>query len=301
MTQKFNNELECSQFEALLAEAIDLHWNARGRNDLSGNNNDVHDDGAGTLPAGTRQAFESHSKTCPVCGPLWAETRDGMLMLHQLDEVEPPRNMVHNILANTSMKVAGQQAVVLGRNDAPREKTGFMVSVRRSLSYAPLLMRSRFATSFIMAFFSLSVTLGVMGVRINDVKNIDWHPNALRKSAVLQYTQIESKVQRYYDNMRLVYEVETRVRGLKKAVVPEQEEKKNTDDSKPERQNRNTPPDTSGNPREKDTYSQERVSEPQLAQNQIPGNSAAKFTTAKFTTAKFTIAKLKTSDEGAQI
>jgi len=299
MTQKFNNELECSQFEALLTEAIDLHWD-----DLRGsgkdNGNDAHDDGSVTLPAGMKQAFEAHSKTCPVCGPLWAETRDGMLMLRQLDEVEPPRNMVHNILANTSMKVAGQQAVVLGRNDAPREKTGFMVSVRRSLSYAPLLMRSRFATSFIMAFFSLSVTLGVMGVRINDVKNIDWHPNALRKSAVLQYTQIESKVQRYYDNMRLVYEVETRVRGLKKAVVPEQEEKKNTDD-KPERQNRNTPPDTSGNPREKDTYSQERVSEPQLAQNQIPGNSAARFSTARFTLAKLTIAKLKTSDEGAQI
>jgi hypothetical protein len=294
MTQKFNHELECSQFEALLAEAIDLGWNGlgtEGRGDGDG-------DGTVTLPADARQAFEAHGRSCPVCGPLWAETREGMQMLRQLEFVEPPKNMVHNILAATSMKAAGQEAAVLGRNDAPREKRGFLVSVRRSLSYAPLLLRSRFATSFIMAFFSLSVTLSLMGVRIGDVAKVDWHPNALRKSVVLQYTQVESKVQRYYDNMRLVYEVETRVRGLKKAVAPEQEEKKN--DDKPERQNRNTLPDTSGNPRDNDTYSQERLSEPQLAQNRPAGDPAASLN-AKFPVAKSAIARLKTSDEGAQI
>ena len=275
MIKKFQNELECSQFEALLADALDLHWDSQG---AAGE--------AGTLPAETRQAFEAHGRSCPVCGPLWAETREGMRMLRGLEMVDPPRNLVHNILVATSM--VGQETV-LGPTDAPREKTGLLASLRRSLSYAPLLLRSRFATSFIMAFFSLSVTLSLAGVRISDVSKIDWHPNALRKSVVLQYTEIESRVTRYYDNMRLVYEVESRVRGLRKAVAPEREEKKN-EDNKQEQQNRNTLPDTGGRPRENDTYSQERDSEPQLAQNRLGGDPTASL-----------IAKSTMKDEGAQI
>jgi hypothetical protein len=252
MTQNFQNELQCSQFEALLADALDGERSS--------------------LTADVRQAFDAHGKTCPLCGPLWIETQQGMLLLRSLEEQEPPKNLVHNILAATSMQ--GQETVVLGRNDAPREKTGWLVRVRRSISYAPLLLRSRFATSFVMAFFSLSVTLSLAGVRIGDVSKIDWHPTALRKSVVLQYTQVESRVQRYYENMRLVYEVESRVRGIKKAVAPSGEGEGKKDDNKQEHQNRNTLPDTSGTPREHDTYSQEREDSLQLAAY-APGHRAS--------------------------
>jgi hypothetical protein len=276
MTKNFQDELQCSQFEALLADVLD---------------NVSHGEGdSSTLPASVRQAFDAHSRSCPLCGPLYAETRAGMMLLRSMQTVEPPKNLVHNILAATSLE--GQETVVLGANDAPREKAGWLVSIRRSLSYAPMLMRSRFATSFVMAFFSLSVTLSLAGVRVGDIASIDWHPSALRKSVVLQYTQVESKVARYYDNMRLVYEVESRVQGLKKAVAPSGEGKKDDDDNnKQEQQNRNTPPDTSGQPQPHDTYSQERDSTPQLAQTGLARTSSGSLM-AKSTTR---------NDEGASL
>lgn len=268
MTKNFQNEFECSQFEALLADALD------------GDSKSISVD--------VRQAFDAHGRSCPQCGPLWTETQQGMLLLRSLEELEPPKNLVHNILAATSMQ--GQETPVLGSNDAIRERTGWRASVRRTLGYAPLFMRSRFATSFVMAFFSLSVTLSLAGVRVSDVSKIDWHPNALRKSVVLQYTQVESRVQRYYDNMRLVYEVESRVRGIKKAVAPGGEGEGKKEDNKQEQQNRNTLPDTSGTPREHDTYSQERDDTLQVAVNRPAKNASGNL-----------MAKATTIDEGAQL
>jgi hypothetical protein len=72
---------------------------------------------------------------------------------------------------------------------------------------------------------------------------------------VLQYTQIEARVQRYYDNMRIVYEVESRVQGLKKTAAPEPA---NDNKQQKQEQNRNATPDTSGRPQEHENYSLER-------------------------------------------
>ena len=38
-----------------------------------------------------------------MCGPMLAQAREGMLLLRALPEVDPPKNMVHNILAATSL------------------------------------------------------------------------------------------------------------------------------------------------------------------------------------------------------
>jgi len=234
MNNPFQNDMQCSQFDALLAEALD-----------------------GALPADLQPAFDAHSRSCQACGAMLAEAREGMLLLGGLAEVEPPKNLLHNILAATSMAEAKAQAEA-----APAgTRAGWLARLfpshtgpARKTGWAGVL-QSRFVTSFCMAFFSLSLTLSLAGVRISDLAKIDWHPTALRKSVVLQYTQIEAKVTRYYDNMRLVVEVESRVRDLKKAASPAPDS--NTNDNK-QRQNRNSAPDTSGRPQEHENYSRER-------------------------------------------
>jgi hypothetical protein len=221
MNKDSQNELQCSQFEALLAEALDSADAAI-------------EAGAGAFPVQTRQAFDAHRQSCPVCGPLFAEAREGMLLLRSIPEVDPPKNLVHNILAATSLaETRAQAAPVSG-------KTGWLEHLQQSLrpTFGGLL-RSRFATSFCMAFFSLSLTLSLAGVRIDDVVKAASHPNTLRKSVVLQYTQIQASVMRYYDNMRLVYEVESRVRELKKAATPAPNN--NNNNKQEQQQNRNHP------------------------------------------------------------
>ena len=81
MNKDFKNGMECSEFEALLAEALD-----------------------DALTAEKRLAFDAHGRSCEVCGPLFAEAWEGMLMVQGLAELEPPKNLVHNILAVTSGK-----------------------------------------------------------------------------------------------------------------------------------------------------------------------------------------------------
>src|SRR5215469_1198283 len=230
MNKDLQNELTCSQFEALLAEAFD-------------------DEGQSVPPRGmpsqTREAFEAHRLSCANCAPLFAEAQEGVLLLRTLEEVEPPRHLVHNILAATS----GAESVA---TEIP-QTAGWWQRLQRSLRVPRLgFLHSRFVTSFCMAFFSLSLTLSLAGVRVGDLAKVDWHPNALRKSVVLGYTQVEARVMRYYDNMRLVYEVQSRVQQIKKVTNPAPNDN-NKDNTRPDRQNRMVVPGT-GRPEKEENY-----------------------------------------------
>jgi hypothetical protein len=231
MNKEPKDGFTCSQFEALLAEAFD--------------------DGQG-IPPKTREAFEAHRLSCTNCAPLFAEAQEGMLLLRALQEVEPPRNLVHNILAATSRVESATSRVQQSAG------IGWWQRVQRSLRVPRLaFLHSRFVTSFGMAFFSLSLTLSLAGVRVSDLAKVDWHPSALRRSAVLQYTQIEAKVMRYYDNMRLVYEVQSRVQQLKKAANPGPGDSNgNKNNTRPDQQNRMVVPGT-GRPEREENYSEE--------------------------------------------
>jgi len=133
-----------------------------------------------------------------------------------------------------------------------------------------------------MAFFSLSLTLTLAGVKISDLAKVDWRPSALRRSVVLQFNNVEASVMRYYDNMRLVYEVQSRVQQFKKATAPQ-----NNNNNKPEQQNLNRPGEP-GRPEKQEHVVQEVNDPPQQAENRIaePGDLTAPITNV---------------DEGAQL
>ncbi len=222
MNNEAKNGMDCSEFEALLADALD-----------------------NTIAAGSRTAFDEHGKSCAVCGPMYAEIWEGMVMVQGLAELEPPKNLVHNILAATSRKEATAEQI------AEEAKLGWMDRLRRSLKpQVGGLLHSRFAMSFAMAFFSLSITLTLAGVKITDVKNMVEHPELLRKNAVLGYTHVEAKVTSYYENLRLVYQVQAKVRELKKSAAPVEQPGENR------QQNRKSAPDGREKPNE--DYSMER-------------------------------------------
>src|SRR5215475_6500149 len=78
MAPQEHNGMQCNEFDALLADAIDK-----------------------MLTGPKAEAFLAHGKTCPLCGPLLAEAEIGKHWLKQLVEVEPPAMLMHNILAST--------------------------------------------------------------------------------------------------------------------------------------------------------------------------------------------------------
>ena len=78
----------------------------------------------------------------------------------------------------------------------------------------------RFAMSLGMAFFSITMILGIAGFHFADMKHWDMSSKGLRKT----YYETQARVMRYYENMRLVYEIESRVRDLRRSATPDNDQ-----------------------------------------------------------------------------
>ncbi len=75
------------------------------------------------------------------------------------------------------------------------------------------MVQPRLAMTAAMAFFSIALTLNLTGVRLSALKASDLRPAAIQRS----FYQANAHVVRYYENLRVVYELESRVRDLQRA------------------------------------------------------------------------------------
>jgi hypothetical protein len=76
----------------------------------------------------------------------------------------------------------------------------------------------RMALVAAMAFFSISLTLNLMGVKLTRLRAADLEPQSMRRAVTRQYAQANARVVHYYENLRIVYEVESRVHQLRQAA-----------------------------------------------------------------------------------
>lgn len=219
-----NTAITCAEFDVLLNDALD-----------------------GTLAISSKRRFDFHKQQCPTCGPLFAETSAGLNWLGTLEEIEPPANLIHNILTATSAhtKEALAFAPKMGWKQRLSELLTDLVAPVRVLVRQP-----RLAMTGAMAVFSVSLTLNLVGVKLSDVRHIDLRPSAIRQQATMKYYETSSRVVKYYENIRLVYEVESRLQELKRATgSDEQEQPRPSERKKTEKNDRD---------RKQNYYSMER-------------------------------------------
>lgn len=223
MAAEHHHDMQCNEFDALLSDALDQ-----------------------ILTGPKAEAFQAHASACPICGPLLAEAEVGKRWLEQLVEVDPPQHLVHNILAATSgIDTARLHSPVAVEVSWLDKAAAWANAVMRPI--AGVVRQPRFAMSFGMAFFSLSISLSLAGVKLGDLRHVDLRPTAIRRS----YYETSGKVVKYYENIRFVYEIESRVREFKRATTPAE--------PAPEKKDNNQRNDnTSGRPDQKDdrNYSQ---------------------------------------------
>lgn len=207
----------CTEFEALLMDALD-----------------------GQLTGARKESFEAHRRTCSVCGPMFADVESGRNLLRSLEPVEPPAYLVHNILVATSGVVSTRTA---SASDALRNTPrGERLREWWDSWFTPafrFVRQPRFAMSFGMVFFSFSMLLNLAGVKPADMAKVDLRPAAIRHA----YNDAQIKVVKYYDNIRFVYEIESKVREFKRATTPAEP------GPQPQKENRKN--DTSGQPDQK--------------------------------------------------
>jgi len=189
------NGMQCAEFDALLTDALD-----------------------GVLKGQELDRFQAHASKCKACGPLLAEVEAGRGWLKGLTEVEPPASLVASILASTT-GVDTQR--LRATATLPQPRISWMEHVQAAVSgylqpFWLTVRQPRFAMSFGMAFFALSVGLTVMGVKPADVTQISLRPAAIRHT----YYATQARVVRYVDNVRAVYELQAAIRGVKRNLTP---------------------------------------------------------------------------------
>lgn len=209
---------ECSEFEALLSDALD-----------------------GRLSGANKERFDAHKRGCPLCGPLFADAQAGQKWLLEIEEIDPPVNLVHNILVATSGVASTRTQEAPGKASLGERVREWWDSFFTPT--ARFVRQPRFVMSFGMIFFSFSLALSAAGVKASDVAKIDLRPSALR----LSYHKAQGRVVNFYENIRFVYEIESRVREFKRATTPAepgpkkptQEQKNNTSGQPDQKQEQN--------------------------------------------------------------
>jgi hypothetical protein len=210
----------CAQCEAMLADALD-----------------------GTLSASEQAAFDLHMAACASCSAMLADAQRGAAWLEMLKSPrpEPSPALLERILAQTCNQphlVTGKQrsahamwqpSTILGQpgtvaaaayQPSPSYASATVLPFRnrfvsnfRLRSIGQTLLQPRLAMTAAMAFFSIALTLNLTGVRISSLRVSDLRPSSLKRNLY----EANAHVLRYYDNLKVVYELESRVRDLQRS------------------------------------------------------------------------------------
>src|SRR5260370_5624105 len=199
----------------------------------------------GTLSAADQTIFDLHMIGCASCSAMLADARRGAAWMEMLKSprTEPPTALLERILAETCGSSAaashepqahslrppssliGRPTLVppSGRMTQPAAAFGSakvlpfrsrIASAFHLRSIGHTLLQPRLAMTAAMAFFSIALTLNLTGIRLSDIHAGDFKPSSIMRSAY----QAKARVVRYSDNLRVVYELESRVRDLPRST-----------------------------------------------------------------------------------
>ncbi|PYX93135.1 MAG: hypothetical protein DMG67_05095 [Acidobacteria bacterium] len=233
MNQNQQYGMQCVEFEALLTEAVE-----------------------GSLGEGQMQDFRSHAAACAICAALFAEASAGYQWVRSLDAVEAPMNLAHNILvATTGVEPASTPAQVRVSQSWTQRLQGWLRPATTAM------LQPRFAATAAMAFFSITLMLSLAGVRLGGPSRIDFRPSALANQLEHTYYAGKSRVVRYYDSMRIVYELQARMRELRNMLPEENSQPQPQRQEKKEKNTNNkdisVQPEPEPQPKQKEDYAQQ--------------------------------------------
>ena len=205
----------CAKCEAMLADVLD-----------------------GTLSAADQAMFDQHLASCASCSLMLADARRGADWLEMLRTPmpEPSAALLERILAKTSGTIpasthtlsfmpapsftGAEGAGQLGGISGVPVRSATVLPFRSRVAAAfhiktisQTMLQPRLAMTAAMAFFSIGLTLNLTGVKLNELHANDLKPSSVKRS----FYHANGAVVRYVDNLRAVYELESRVRDLQRS------------------------------------------------------------------------------------
>lgn len=172
--------MNCADFENLLADYID-----------------------GGLADRERRAIEAHAASCPECREFMGEVTGALAFLKRANPVLPPPELVTRI---------AYQAPIGRRREEPFETRGIWSKV--SAAWLQPLLRPRFAMGMAMTILSLAMLQRCTGVQVQHIQPADLSPIRIWDGVEDKVLRVKDRAVKYYENIRLVYEIQTRLKDL---------------------------------------------------------------------------------------
>jgi hypothetical protein len=164
-------------------------------------------------------SFLEHGRGCAGCAGLLEEARRGQQWLKLLAASTPPApgDLLPRILARTQgvppLVPAGLVDVPLATKS--RWSLPFLPQYAAGMVGGRGIRDARLLMTATMAVFSVALTLSVAGVRLTSVHAAELRPQAVEANVSRSFYGTKKQVVSFYDNLRLVYEVESKMRELR--------------------------------------------------------------------------------------
>ena len=167
--------MNCADVEILLAEYVD-----------------------GTLHREAKSAVKAHMDTCTACRDLAHDAAGAVAFMERASQVEPPPELVTRLLFEVTQ--GASRTVVkppLARRLFGRVLGGWLEPV----------LQPRFAMGMATTLLSLA-----MLIRGRQLRPADLNPAKLWNATELQVSRTWERGVKYYENLRLVFEIQSRLK-----------------------------------------------------------------------------------------
>ena len=163
--------MTCAEFEILLCDYLDE-----------------------TLDASLRRDVEEHQARCASCAEFARDVSGAVAFIGRAAEVEPPPELLTKITFEIPTGGATRKGIRAWL-------TGWM---------QPLL-QPKFAMGMAMTILSFSMLGRLAGIEVRQLKPSDLHPANVWAAVDNRVHRTWERAVKYYENLRLVYEVQTRL------------------------------------------------------------------------------------------
>ena len=181
--------MNCAEFESILADYID-----------------------GTLGSAQSAALEQHASSCAVCSAFMADVKGAVSFLNRTGEVALPPALVTRIA----------YLAPVGRSRQPFEKQGWLS--RMATKWLHPVLQPRLAMGMAMTVLSFAMLERCTGIRVQHIQPGDLNPVRVWAGVEDRALRVKDRAVKYYENLRFVYEIETRLRDLQQQQEASQDQ-----------------------------------------------------------------------------
>ncbi|HTW66790.1 MAG TPA: zf-HC2 domain-containing protein [Bryobacteraceae bacterium] len=172
--------MTCAEVEILLADYVD-----------------------GTLHVEERTALELHLAGCAACTQLAADVQGAAIFIERVSEVEPPPELMTRILHHAP----------IGRRTAEDPVEASDSWIKRLIGrFTQTVLQPRYVMGMAMTILSFSMLARFAHIEPRQLRASDLDPVKVWQGIDDRSHRIYDRSMKYYDNLKLVIEVQSRLR-----------------------------------------------------------------------------------------